>query len=728
MRRLLIVLLVFSPALARADLEKVSAVDPAPGEDAALYHCKDRGGQVAVTFKPETELKDLVAWAMGFTCKNFMFDPSYVQHGKKVTVVAPNTMSAPEAYRVFLVALATIGLTVVPKGSVLRIVESPTARAETVPIFSHGLPDNNEQVVRYVLRPSFASPATVMQALATMKSSAGDVQLVGAVLMITDYASTVRDMMSVAKLIDVPGGSDGIYTIPILHADAEKLAKEVEGILAPTPTVGPPAKDAAAAPPPTKVLVDARTNQLIVLASEAGYHRLEALVARLDVAIETGSGSTFHIYPLKSAIAEEVAKTLNDAIAKQADPAKSQAGAPPPGTVPVIATGLALESQAHVIADKATNKLIVTSSARDFIALRNIIAELDEPRREVYIEAMIIEVELENDLNLGASANGGTALTDKYGNTTGVMFGGVQTTSLSSANPASLATANGLIGGLIGAPIAGSSSLLGLGTSIPSYGILFQALAKKLNTTIVSAPSIIALDNEDAKYKVGTNIPFQKGVIPISAANPLSAVTTNIDRQDLLLELDIKPHISSNDTVLLEVKHESKDLAGTDATLGPSWSTRSFETRVVVRDQQTVVIGGLMETREQSEVDKVPILGDIPVLGHLFSYTTKTKKKTNLLITLTPYIVRDQQDLENIRQRRMRDQDEFVGSLQVLDGIHWDPRIDYSRKRGVVEEINRTVLSVEDEAAARAVIARPPVLPSGPVAPVPVADIKSALP
>ncbi len=719
MQRVVLLVVLLVPALARAD-----ASDSAPGEDVALYHCKDKdkSAQVALTFKPETELKDLLAWAMGFTCKNFIYDPSYVQRGKKVTVVAPNTLSAPDAYRVFLVALSTIGLTVVPKGSVLRIVESATARGETVPIFSHGLPENSEQVVRYVLRPAFAAPATVMQALATMKSSAGDVQLVGSVLMITDYATTVRDMMAVAKLIDVPGGSDGLYTIPVLHADAEKLSKEIEGILAVPTTVS--SKDAATAPPPTKVLVDTRTNQLIVLASDAGYQRIKALVDRLDPVVETGSGGSLHIYPLKSAIAEEVAKTLNDSISNQSksgDAAKTQAGAAPSAlaaTAPISPTGaVTLDGQAHVIADKATNKLIVMSTGRDFIALKSIIQELDEPRREVYIEAMIIEVQLENDLDVGASAHGGVGLTDSQGNTTGVALGGVQMPSLSSVNPSSLATASGLVGGLIGTPLASSQSILGLGTSIPSYGILFQALAKTMNTTILSAPSIVALDNEEAKYKVGTNIPYQKGVIPISAANPLSAVTTNIDRQDLLLELDIKPHISSNDTVLLEVKHESKDLAATDATLGPSWSTRSFETRVVVRDQQTVVIGGLMQTREQSEVDKVPILGDIPLLGRLFSYTTKTKKKTNLLIMLTPYIVRDQEDLENIRQRRIRDQDEFVGSLHMLDGVKWNPRIDYSRKRGLVEEINRSVLQIQDEAAARAELVRPAALPSGPVAP-----------
>jgi general secretion pathway protein D len=128
---------------------------PAPGQDDALYSCKKRTGQVAVTFKPETELKDLITWVMGFTCKNFMLDPRIVSTGKKVTVIAPNKMSAQEAYNVFLAALSTMGLTIVPKGNMYRIVDSATAKSETIPIQKKGVPANQDQMVRYIMRPSY---------------------------------------------------------------------------------------------------------------------------------------------------------------------------------------------------------------------------------------------------------------------------------------------------------------------------------------------------------------------------------------------------------------------------------------------------------------------------------------------------------------------------------------------------------------------------------------------
>src|SRR5260221_9644669 len=204
---------------------------PVAGEDESLYSCKKKVGPVAVTFKPETELKDLITWVMGFTCKNFILDPRIVSTGKKVTVIAPLKMSQTDAYRVFLVSLSTMGLTVVPKGNVLRIVESATAKSETVPILKKGIPADEDQIVRYVMRPSYAQTETLRAALDSIRSPAGNVQAAGNLIIITDYASQVRDMMSLAKTLDVSGNNEGVYTIPVLHSDATQLAAKLNEIL-----------------------------------------------------------------------------------------------------------------------------------------------------------------------------------------------------------------------------------------------------------------------------------------------------------------------------------------------------------------------------------------------------------------------------------------------------------------------------------------------------------------
>jgi general secretion pathway protein D len=627
----------------------------------------------------------------------------------------------------------------------MRIVESATAKSETVPIFKRGIPGDEDQVVRYVLRPTYAQAETLRQALDAIRSPAGNVMVAGTMLIITDYASQVRDMMSLARSIDVPGGSDGIYTIPVHHADATQLAQKLNDILGITAggqaggIPGQPGKRGGpAAPPqpgaaptatafssddvgsavPSKILVDDRSNTLIVVSSEAGYFRVKGLVDRLDIALDTESGAAIHVFPLENALAEELATTLNNAMGqggqaqrpgqtpgRPGQPGQPQANLPPPTPNPAISAdnlGAALEGQVRVIGDKPTNSLIVMSSGRDFIAIKDVVRRLDQPRRQVFIEALILEVQLAKELDLGSSSHGGLPVGS--GDTGAIVLGGVQTPNLRSITAAaSLASATGLIGGLIGAPLQNSQQFLG--TSIPSYGILFQALATQDNTDILSAPHIIAIDNEKAEFSVGNNIPYKAGLsfggfgVPgaTGATAPTGSIGQNIQRENLNLTLNVTPHISSQDVVRLEIEQETKDIGGKDAELGPTWTQRKLKTQVVVHDQQSVVIGGLIQERDIYNVTKVPLLGDIPILGYLFKYSTKAKKKTNLLILLTPYIVKDQLDLQAIRERKVREREEFVESFSTLNEMKYEPKVDYRRKRGMVEEINRAIQSVEDD-------------------------------
>jgi general secretion pathway protein D len=184
-----------------------------------------------------------------------------------------------------------------------------------------------------------------------------------------------------------------------------------------------------------------------------------------------------------------------------------------------------------------------------------------------------------------------------------------------------------------------------------------------------------------------------------NASTLAGSIGQNIQREKLNLTLNVTPHISSNDSVRLEIEEEIKDIGDKDPELGPTWTERKLKTQVVVRDQQSVVIGGLIQEKDIYGASKVPLLGDIPILGYLFKYSTKTKVKTNLLLLLTPYIIKDQLDLEAIRERKVRERDEFMRSFVQLDEHKYDPKMDYSRKRGLLEEINRAVLSVEADAA-----------------------------
>ena len=704
------VVLAARPALA----QPAPGGDAAPGEDAMLYDCGKAQKAFAVTLKPDTELKELLTWAMGFTCKNFIYESSILQRSKKLTVIAPNKMAPQQAYRLFLVGLSTMGLTVVPKGNVLRIVESANAKAETVPIYRSGTPANADDVARLILRPQHIAPEELSNALSVVKSNIGIIQPVpkAGVLVITDYSSHIRDMVTMTKELDRPASGEGIYTIAVKYADATQLVQKLTEILGTNMGMdrsgagsGGKGGDDVAAALPSKLMADERTNTIIVMASEAGYLRVKGLVSRLDVSIEGGDSGSIHVYRLENASAEELAQTLNGALsnAQQNTNRRSGPQAPVRGQPAVQfqsdapGGGATFEGTVRITHDAPTNSLVVLSSGRDFQALKEVVRDLDIPRRQVFIEAVILELNVGSGMDLGTSFHGGLPIGDEED---GLLFGGVQGSDLKSLDLTTLASATGLISGLIGPILPQSQELLG--ASIPSYAVLFQALAKSSNVNVLSSPHILATNNEEAEIAVGQNIPYQGGISfggfgvgQGGAATGLGQLS--IQRQDIELSMKITPAINASNMVRLKIEQQIQDVGDKDPQLGPTWTKRKIKTTVVVRDQQSIVIGGLISDRVSYTESKVPLLGDIPILGYLFKYTKRDKKKTNLLVLLTPYVIHDQLDLQAIVERKVRERNEFLRAFHNLDRADYLPKVDYRRKRGIVEEINRTVQTVEQE-------------------------------
>ena len=329
----------------------------------------------------------------------------------------------------------------------------------------------------------------------------------------------------------------------------------------------------------------------------------------------------------------------------------------------------------------------------------------------MFIEAVHLEGTADNSLSLGTSWHGGKDLSDGS-----IIIGGAQHNDLRSLNLASLASQTGLLGGLVGPLLPNAEQLLG--TSVPSYGVLFQALATSSNVNVLSSPHLLTTDNEPAEISVGENIPYQSSFGAAGgAAGGFGLPVQSVQRQDVALTLKITPHVNQSNMVRLEIDQEISDIASPDfGGLGPSWSKRSIKTTVVVGDQQTIVIGGLMQDKVTFSESKVPLLGDIPVLGYLFKYTSKSKQKANLLVMLTPYIIKDQMDIEQIVQRKVRERDEFVQTFSNFARMSYRPEIDYRRKRGLVEEINHTMLAIDHDAEIlRNLENREEALPDGPI-------------
>ncbi|MFO7546762.1 MAG: type II secretion system secretin GspD, partial [Trueperaceae bacterium] len=531
-------------------------------------------------------------------------------------------------------------------------------------------------------------------------------------LIITDAGLNVRRMVSIIKELDVEVEGEKIWVVQLKHADVDEVNKILAQIFAQRGASIPQVKGRAGGGEgeglsASKIVPDAASNSLIIVASPGAFAKIASLIKKLDVESE-GANQKIHVYYLENADSENLANTLSGLTGGQVRTRGRGARTPaaPRGQAGASTTTL-FEGDVKISPDKATNSLVIIATAKDFFNLRRVIQKLDIPRRQVFVEASIMEISLDKSSKLGFAYHGG-GITGS-GDTESIIFGAVEHSEWNSLvfNPLSLM---GLAVGARGATIEGSAQLLGLPSDIPGFGVMFQALQNNNNVNVLSSPHILTTDNEEAEITVGQNIPFQGAFMGGGFGNLAGAAgqtalssflpAVSVQRQDVALKLKLTPHVNESDMVRLELEQEVSDIASQNFNgLGPSTSKRTAKTVVVVQDQQTVVIGGLMADRIQDSVSKVPLLGDIPILGYLFKYSTKTVQKTNLLIVLTPYVIRDQSDLRRIFKRKLEERREFIERYTAFKAqdVHGD--IDYRHKRGLLSEIN--VVGAQAEAEAK---------------------------
>ena len=698
-------------------------------DDDILYSCGKVKGNVSVSFKPDVKLEELVTWAMGFTCKNFVYGNGVGGRKSGVTLIAPRSMAPGDAWRTFLVALTTMNLTVVHKGVVLEVVEAPMAKDHPLAVHNKTWPDASEQVVRVIIRPEHIAVGDAATAMSAMKSKIGAVTALDSsgVIVVTDYGSTIAGMRTMMAEIDRESPSEQLYSIHVLNVDVSELAPKIQDLLGIGGGSATPARSgkkatkseaevasaaASSTAVPSKMITDERSNALFLLGSEESYLRVKALVDRIDVDIG-GDDQVVHLYRLQNANAEELSATLGSLVTG----GQTSSASPGARTAPASAASASVEGDVKFAFDKSTNALLMLSSMRDFLALRPIIRELDAARTQVYIEAVIMEVSTDFTRKLGISFHGGT--TDGGS----AIIGGVQGKNVSSVSPAGTLASTGLVGGIIGPELELLAPFLPEGVTVPSFGAVVQAAANENSGNLLSAPHILAADNKEATISVGENIPYRSGQSSVSSAAAAAAGVSQVEpiaRENIALTLKLIPHVNDEGLVRIEIDLEINDIGLQDFgdNLGPTWTTRSMKTTVMVYDQETVVLGGLVGEKIDSEVDKVPLLGDLPILGYLFRSEKKQKRKTNLLIVLTPHIVSDRVDAHQVLERRMRQRSEFLESLETLDQMEFEHKVDYKRKRGLIEEINQTVARYQRDAEEieRMENGRP-VIPDGPIMP-----------
>lgn len=626
------------------------------------------------------ELEKLVQTVSDATCRSFLLGENVKG---KISIVGPENgklmLDADQFYAAFLAALDVNGFTAITQGRFTRIIEKPRARQFPVAVVQDGeqFPSPHEVVTR-VFRTRHVDADSLKGPLGSFVSQGGDLLSVQPdVLIVTDLVSNLTRFEALLKALDVERPStDVLRLVTVKHAAADELLEKVTRALTP--------KSGAKGPDPVITLADERTNRILLNGPAPLVERALALIEQLDV--DVPGDSRARVYRLKNADAKELAATLEAMTSGGA----RQRGGPP---LPAQAQQGNTSGEVRISVNEALNALLIVSSAGDYRALAEVIDQLDQPVRQVFIETVIMEVNLQRDSQFSLSMHGAAGNADVP-----AVFGWQPEGAPSSIAIKSLAAATGLVAGLQGPALTTVSKALGIDLS--TFGFALQASQSNSDVNILSTPHILTADNKEAEIAVGQRVPFQLGInqnqlaqaIASGATNAAnaSAFTNSISREKIELKLIVKPHIGAGEDIRMEINQAAEELAGTSTSAGPITSTRSQKTTVVAKNEETIVLGGIMQDREIDGVSKVPLLGDIPLIGQLFRSTKKMKTKVNLLVFLTPHIIYETDDFKRLMTRKMEERraliEEFYGERNELERT-----IDFGRKPGPVAALARAI-------------------------------------
>jgi general secretion pathway protein D len=549
------------------------------------------------------------------TGKNFVIDKGVKG---KVTIISPTKISVNEAYKVFESVLDVHGFTTVPAGSIIKIVPALHARSKNIETrLREEAITPEDKVVTQLIPLAYANPDELKKLFAPLisKSSLIASYPPTRMLIVTDVLSNIKRLLKIVEAIDVVGIGEEISVIPLEHATASLLSKSLVSIFQ---KATQRAKKGAPVGPVVRIMADERTNSLIILATEDDTLRIRKLIRLLDKEIPRGEGD-IHVYYLQNANAEDLVKVLT---ALPSEEKKQEAK----GKAPVIS------KEVQIVADKATNSLVIKAKKHDYLVIEDIIEKLDIPRTMVYIEALIMEVNVDKEFRLGVEWLGMEDFT--YQGRKGGYFAG----SGGAGGVGDYSGIKGLSGIPPSLPSGFSLGVVGEAITIgnvvfPNVAAILQAYQKDSDVNILSTPQILTTDNEEAEIKVGQNVPY----LTKEATGEQTYQT--YEYKDVGVTLKITPQINQERFVRLKIFEENVTLKKGAEEFRPTTLKRSAETTVIVKDKNTVVIGGIIGETSERGAYQVPCLGDIPGLGFLFKSQSRSRNKTNLFVFLTPHII-----------------------------------------------------------------------------------------
>ncbi|MDA3969918.1 MAG: type II secretion system secretin GspD [Desulfobulbaceae bacterium] len=556
------------------------------------------------------DIRSVIKSVARITGKNFIIDPRVTG---EVTIVSSQTMAAADLYSVFLSVLQVHGYTAIEAGNIVKILPDALARQElsAAPVDQLGASPGDQSITKIyklnyvpadqmvgILRPLVASTSY----LAAHKQSN--------MLIMVDRAANINRLVKIIERID-QATSGETEIIHIQHATAAELVSVIATL---------EGKSDRKTGENLHLIADERTNSILLSGDAHDVLRAKALIAHLDTPSEN-EGSTQVVF-LRYAKATDMVPILTGIIKGESSPdTATQSGS----------------VQVTIQADEGNNALIITAPPLQMKSLQSVVAKLDIRRAQLMIEAVIAEVSMDNSAELGVQWRS----TSEVGNDHTSVIGGTNFNAAGSginqisANPAIIG--DGLSLGFL----KGTTYIEGIG-EILNLGALLRVLAQTGDANILSTPSLMTLDNEEAEIIVGQNVPFPTGSYT-SAGSTNSSVNpfTTYERHDVGIKLKVKPQINEGDTIRLMITQEVSSVVSMDQSAGPTTNTRSITTSVLVDDGKLLVLGGLISDDIQEIEQRVPVLGSIPLLGLLFRYNSRKHVKRNLMVFLRPVIIRD---------------------------------------------------------------------------------------
>lgn len=569
----------------------------------------------------EADLSLFINQVANITGRTFILDPRI---RGQVTIISDDELTAEEVYEVFLAVLKMQGFTVAERGNEVHVIPVNDAKQITGPLVETELIPNDDFITR-VIQVQHTSAMELIPILRPIGAKYGHMSGIPSTnsIILVDHADNIVRIEQILALVDVRAETS-IRLVSLNNAWVGNIVTLLQALLPEQLASGGQAAPNGL-PGTLRIVADERSNRLILRGELTVLDFVEALIRDLDVASQQRSGNTEVIF-LNNGDAKKMADLLRGLNPAGAAPSSGSGGG--------NAAASASRSALSILADEELNALIVRAEPDELAEIKRIVAQLDIPRAQVLIEAAIVEVsgrvsdQFGIQLGLLSPGNSSRNIPPAVGATnfpqSGASMGAVGAAGVASGptNPAALApilSSEGALGGVV----------MPIGSNL-SFAAIIQALETQSNTNLLSTPYLMTMDNTEARLVVGETVPFQTSRDP---DNPFT-----IQRENVATEITVKPHIQQNEMVRMAINQVTEELIG-DASLTSRTSKRQIQTNVVVANGDTIILGGMVKDRVTETERKVPLLGDLPIIGGLFRSTTAEVDKVNLLVIIRPTIV-----------------------------------------------------------------------------------------